>query len=126
MSRLLRYFAVGAAAASVDLALFAYFARYRGYDYLVVGFFTFIAATAVNYALGVRFVFESGVRFARRHEIPLVFAVSAVGLLLNQLALFIAVAMLHVELLVSKVAATALVFGWNYLVRSHFVFRAQP
>ena len=123
MRRVAQYFGVGAAAAAVDISLFTLFAGYLGYNYLVVGCVTFILATAVNYALGVRFVFESGVRFARAHEILLVFAVSAVGLAINQAVLYAAVGRLGAPLLPSKLAATAVVFGWNYLMRSRVVFR---
>jgi len=123
MIRLARYLGVGGVAALVDISLFALFAGHLGYNYLVVGFFTFILATAVNYVLSVRFVFESGVRFARHHEIMLVFAISAVGLVVNQIVLYLAVGVLHMHLVLSKMAATAAVFGWNYTARSRWVFR---
>ena len=122
MKRIARYFGVGACAAAVDISLFAIFARYLGYNYLAVGAVTFILATAVNYLLSVRFVFKSGVRFRRHHEVMLVFAVSAVGLLLNQLMLYVGISMLRMDMLLSKIAATGVVFGWNYAARSRFVF----
>ena len=125
MRRVAQYFGVGAAAAAVDIALFALVAGYFGYNYLVVGCATFVLATGVNYVLGVRFVFESGVRFARAHEIVLVFAVSAVGLVLNQAALYVAVGRLGAPLVPGKLLATALVFAWNYLMRARVVFRRR-
>jgi putative flippase GtrA len=126
MIRLTRYLGVGAAAATVDISLFWLFAGHLGYNYLVVGFLTFILATAVNYVLSVRFVFESGVRFARHHEVMLVFAVSAVGLVLNQAVLYVGIGVLRMNLLLSKLIATGAVFGWNYAARSRFVFRDPP
>ena len=121
--RIVRYFFVGGVAASVDIGLFAVFAKGLGFNYLVVGVFTFVAATAVNYALSVRHVFDSGARFARHHEIALVFAMSAVGLLINQAALFIGVGIAGLELVLTKVLATGVVFFWNYWARAHFVFK---
>jgi len=126
MRRVAQYFGVGAAAAAVDISLFTLFARQLGYNYLVVGFFTFILATCVSYVLSVRYVFESGVRFERAHEIMLVFGVSTVGLAINQVILYIAVGKLNVDLLLAKLVATGVVFGWNYLARSRFVFRGSP
>ena len=123
MIKLARYFGVGGVAAAVDISLFVLFARHLGYNYLVVGFFTFVLATAVNYVLSVRFVFESGVRFARHHEIALVFAISAIGLVVNQAVLFLGVGILRTDLLLSKLAATGTVFVWNYTARSRWVFR---
>ena len=124
MIRVAKYFGVGAVAAAVDLSLFSLFAGVLGYNYLVVGCVTFVLATAANYALSVRYVFESGVRFVRRHEIVLVFAVSAIGLVLNQLVLYFGVEFARFNVIVSKVLATAMVFGWNYLARANFVFRS--
>ena len=126
MKRLTRYLGVGAAAAVVDISLFAWFAGHLGYNYLVVGCLTFILATTVNYVLSVRLVFESGIRFARHHEVMLVFAISAVGLVLNQAVLYLCVGVLRMDLLLSKLIATGAVFGWNYAARSRFVFRSPP
>jgi putative flippase GtrA len=123
MKRLTRYLGVGAAATVIDISLFALFASALRYNYLLVGCATFLVATAANYALSVRYVFESGVRFERHHEILLVFAVSTIGLALNQLVLYSGVEYGHLHPIVSKLMATGIVFGWNYLARSHFVFR---
>jgi putative flippase GtrA len=126
VSKLVRYFLVGGVAAAVDIGLFAWFAGRMGFDYLAVGFCTFVLATLVNYVLSIRFVFRSGIRFERRHEIALVFAISGVGLVVNQAMLFAAIGMLQLPLLLGKVVATGTVFLWNYAARSHFVFRGSP
>ena len=124
MIRLARYLGVWATAAAVDISLFFVFAGYLGYNYLMVGFCTFVLATAVNYVLSVRFVFESGIRFARHHEIMLVFGISAVGLVVNQIMLYLGIGVLRLDLVLSKMAATGAVFGWNYMARSRWVFRS--
>ena len=125
MIKLARYFGVGGTAAFVDISLFTLFARHLGYNYLAVGFFTFVIATYVNYVLSVRFVFESGVRFARHHEIALVFAISAVGLAVNQAVLYVGVGILRIDMLLAKLFATGAVFVWNYTARAHWVFRRR-
>ena len=119
-----RYFLVGGAAAAVDVGLFMLFAQGLGLPYLRVAAATFVLATLVNYFLSVRFVFVSGLRFRRRWEIALVFAVSAVGLLVNQAILWACVELGGFGLLGAKLAATAVVFSWNYLARRHIVFGA--
>ena len=52
----------------------------------------------------------------------LVFAVSAVGLGLNQLILALCVEEIGFNLFFSKVAATGCVFFWNYFARRVLVF----
>jgi putative flippase GtrA len=108
----------------VDLAIFLLLAQHLGLAYLRVSAASFAAATLLNYFLSVRFVFVSGLRFGRRWEIAMVFAVSAVGLALNQLILAHAVETWGLSLLFSKVAATACVFFWNYFARRLVVFGA--
>ena len=109
----------------MDIGLFMLFAQGLGWPYLRVAAGSFVAATFVNYFLSVRFVFVSGARFRRRWELALVFVVSAVGLVLNQLILAAGVEMAHFPLLLAKLAATGVVFFWNYIARRLFVFGAM-
>ena len=121
---IVRYFVVGGVCALVDLGIFMLFAQGLGYPYLRVSAGSFVIATLLNYFLSVRFVFVSGLRFRRRWEIALVFAVSAVGLGVNQAILWACVELGGFALLSAKLAATATVFCWNYLGRRHLVFGA--
>jgi len=124
LKRIARYFAVGGVAACVDIGLFWLFARYYGFPYLRVSALTFVAATLVNYWLSIRFVFVSGTRFRPRWEVAMVFAVSAVGLVINQAILALCVESFRFALLPAKLVATGVVFFWNYFARRMFVFRA--
>ena len=120
--KIIKYAFVGGAAAVVDISLFIIFAKLLGYPYLLVGFITFIIATFVNYALSIKYVFKSGTKHKKKKEIFLVYTVSAVGLGLNLQVLFISNELFFIELSLSKVIATGVVFFWNYLIRKHFIF----
>jgi putative flippase GtrA len=115
---------VGGAAACVDIGLFALFAKALGLPYLRVASASFVLATLVNYWLGIRFVFVSGQRFRRRWELAMVFAVSAVGLAFNSGILWLCVELGHLGLMVAKLAATGVVFFWNYFARRVLIFGA--
>ena len=121
--KLLRYFAVGGAAATVDIGLFVIFAKLVGFNYLWVAASSFAIATFVNYMLSVRFVFSSGVRFSRANEFFLVYLVSGMGLLVNQAVLYTGIDLFMLEMVLSKCIATGVVFFWNYFARAYFVFR---
>lgn len=121
--KIIKYFFVGGVAAAVDIGLFAIFAKWLGYHYLVVGTTSFVVATLVNYLLSIRHVFESGVRFSKHHEIVLIYVVSAVGLGVNLLALYICIDGIEMELMMSKIVANGVVFFWNYLARRNYIFR---
>lgn len=119
---ILRYACVGGVCTIFDLSVFAFFAKYLGYNYILVSSAGFAIATFFNYVLCIRFIFESGVRFTKYAEISSIFIVSMLGLLFNQLALFFCVEVFGVEMFLSKVFATGAVFLWNYFSRSAYVF----
>jgi len=124
--RILRYFVVGGVAATVDIGFFFLFAKLAGFNYLVVAPLGFVLATWVNYQLSIRHVFRSGARFSRGREILLVYAVSAIGLLINQAVLYVLVDRVGAELMLAKFTATVTVFFWNYAMRNNYVFAPPP
>lgn len=122
MTKLPRYFIVGGFAATFDLLFFLAFCTWLGFNYLFVGMFGFILATLINYALSIRWVFESGLRFGPKKEIAAVYLVSTIGLGLHLLFLYVLVSQLGMYELTSKIIATGLVFLWNYSARHYYVF----
>jgi len=120
--KIVKYFFVGGVAAVVDISLFTVFAKFLAYNYLLVGAITFLIATLVNYILSIKFVFKSGKKHKKQKEILLVYLVSAFGLAFNLVILYICYDIINMELIVSKLIATALVFFWNYFIRKYFIF----
>ena len=119
---LTRYFVVGGISALIDIGFFFIFAKIAGWNYLLIASAGFIFATFINYLLSIRWVFESGIRFTKSKEILLIYLVSAMGLTLNLLVLFALVDCLDIELMISKLIATASVFFWNFYIRRNFIF----
>jgi putative flippase GtrA len=120
--KIVRYFFVGGVAFVVDISIFTVFAKIVGFNYLIVGFFSFLIATAVNYSLSIRHVFESGAKHSKKKEIFLVYTVSAIGLAMNLFVLYLSVDICGLEMIFSKILATAVVFFWNYFMRRFYVF----
>lgn len=122
---LVKYFCVGGIAALVDLSLFAVFTLWMSFNYLVVGGIGFLVATAVNYLLCIRYVYQSGRRFSVRGEVIGVYIISAIGLTLHEIILYVSREDFGLHLLVCKILAIALVFFWNFSLRNFYLF-AQP
>ncbi len=61
-------------------------------------------------------------RFSRRQEVFLVFSVSGIGLIINQVILYIFISLMSFDMVLSKVIATGCVFFWNYGARTKFIF----
>ena len=117
-----RYFMVGGVAACVDLLIFLVLVYVFDISYLIAAATSFIVATLVNYVFSIKYVFESRARFSRRAELAAVYAVSALGLLINQSSLYFAVEFASLDILPAKILSMGIVFMWNYLSRKHFVF----
>ena len=120
--KLVRYLFVGGAAAIVDFVLFMLLAWGAGWPWFPTAVLSFSLATLVNYALSIRHVFESGVRFSQGHELILVYLVSAIGLTVNQAVLWFGIETAHIDMLAAKLGATGTVFFWNYAARRYFIF----
>lgn len=117
-----RYFLVGGASALVDWACFTIFLYIADLHYLLAGIGSFIFATALNYVLSVRYVFEGG-RYSRRTEITLVYFVSGISILINLGVLGGMVELLDAHPLIAKIFGTGAAFGWNFGARYFWVFR---
>lgn len=120
--KVLRYFVVGGIAASVDIGCFFLLTQILHAEWFWSAVASFVLATTINYLLSIRYVFRSGARFRRHHEVLLVFAVSASGLAINQLVLWTMVTRVGLGLMASKFVATSLLFVWNYGLRKNLVF----
>ena len=120
--KIVRYFFAGGLAAAIDISLFAIFASYLKFPWAIISVITFIIATLVNYFLSIRFVFESGSKYKKYHEILGVFIISTLALLLNQILLYLFIEKLNVHLVTAKIITTAMLFLWNYFGRNKLVF----
>ncbi len=123
--KFIRYFLVGGIAATVDFSVFAILIKLTVLGWFWSALLSFVLATGINYILSVKHVFESGIRFARHYEVMLVFLVSSIGLAINQTVLYLLIDQQDLNVFVAKMLATGIVFIWNFLARSRFVFSAR-
>lgn len=116
-----RYVLASLVALTVDMALLLALARVS--HYLVAASVGFVAGVAVNYRLATGFVFLRR-RFAARRgwEGSLFLLVGVIGLALNDLAIYLAVESLALELAPAKLAAAGLTFLFNFAARKALIF----
>lgn len=120
--KIVRYFFVGGIAAFADFMIYAVLLKTGICAWFSAAVVGFVVATWINYQLSIRYVFESCTRFCKRHEIFMVFAVSGIGLAVNQSCLYVLIERLELDVLIAKICATGIVFLWNYYARKKFVF----
>jgi putative flippase GtrA len=120
------YGAGAAAAFAVDVALLAAQVEWLGVHYLLAATLSFIAGTAVVYAVSVRFAFA----YRRIDRAPMDFAAFAalggIGIMFNLGVLFIAVQGLQMHYLLAKVSAAGVTFFPNNASRRALLFTPAP
>ena len=90
-------------------------------DYLLGTSISFLASVALNYALSMRFVFEHRDDMSRKREFTIFAVLSAVGLGLNDLFMFVGVAVLSIGYQVMKLISTFMVTWYNFFSRRRFL-----
>ena len=116
------YLLTGALAACVDWLIFYIFAVQGDLPYLWVSAVGFVLATLVNYFLCIRVVFRNSRKSTPSVELTLIYLVSGTGLLLHQAIIYYAISVRGIDMMLAKVAATGLVFSWNYSLRRFVIF----
>jgi putative flippase GtrA len=117
----IKYFFVGGLSALADFIIFAAF-YYIIKNWFISGLISFCIATFLNYYLSIRFVFQSGSKLKKSQEVFLVYVISFVGFVLNQSILFLMIEKFYLNVYLSKIATTGIIFIWNFSGRKYFVF----
>ena len=94
--------------------------------YLLAALLGFLLGVAVNYLLSSRFVFRAASSGKSRLVEVLVFLLlAAVGLGLTELILWLLTGFGGLHVLLSKIAATLVVFLWNFFGRKLILYRQK-
>lgn len=121
--QLFRYTFVGGVAFLVDLGTLFFLTEYFNIHYLVSAGIAFIFGLTINYLISVVWVFNSRAVENRVLEFLLFTLIGLVGLVLNELFLWILTDMLVIYYLLSKVISTFIVYFWNFFARKIVLFR---
>ncbi len=129
IKQFISYFFVGGVAAVVEWVMFFLFANVLQIHYFVSTVLAFVFSTSANWILGRITTFKDNVSYKdkKAKEAVLVFAVSAIGLLFNLVLMYLFVTVMGFDSSVgktfSKVAATGIVFIWNFLIRKLVIYK---
>ena len=119
-----RYAFVGGVATVADWAVFYILTKALDVYYLISGIAAFVLGLAVNFLLSKRFVFSAE---EKKHSAGAEFAVYAVigviGLLMTEGIMYVLAEKLMLDVMLTKVIATAVVFVWNFAARKVALYR---
>ena len=129
IKQFISYFFVGGVAAIVEWVMFFIFANVLQINYFVSTVIAFIFSTTANWILGRITTFKDNNTYKdkKAKEAFLVFIVSAIGLLFNLILMYIFVTVMGFDSslgkTLSKIAATGIVFIWNFLIRKLVIYK---
>ena len=117
-----RFIITGGLTATIDFVLLVLFVEVFSLYYLVAGGISFVVAVSLNYFISRDWVFTGG-KYSHPVEFLGFFITSSIGLLLNQIVLWIFVDLLSLDYRISKVIAIFIVTFWNFATKKHLIFR---
>ena len=129
IKQFISYFFVGGVAAIVEWVMFFVFANVLQINYFVSTVIAFIFSTTANWILGRITTFKDNNTYKdkKAKEAFLVFIVSAIGLLFNLILMYLFVTVMGFDSslgkTLSKIAATGIVFIWNFLIRKLVIYK---
>ena len=123
IKQILRFGVVGVIAFVVDYSLMIALTELCHIHYLIANPISFLVSVVCNYILSVTFVFETDKRRGAGAEFTFFTLMSAVGLGINELIMWLLSGLLFVPSSVSKLAATAVVMVYNFVTRKLFLER---
>lgn len=100
----------------VDYSVLVFLTEVLGLNYLVSNCLSFIISVIVNYILSMKFVFKS-VNNNKVFDFIVFIILSAVGLGLNSLIMFICTDYIGIYYMISKIGATGVVMIFNFVSR---------
>lgn len=118
-----RYFFVGGFAFVVDFGLLYILTEYAGLHYLLSATLSFISGLLVNYIISCIWVFSNSKFKNRLVEFLFFAAIGVVGLLLNDVLIWLFTDCIGTHYMFSKIVAAAIVYLWNFFARKYLVFR---
>jgi len=120
--QLFRYCFVGGFAFIVDYGSLYILTEYAGFHYLISATISFIAGLVVNYLLCTWWVFRKSKLKSKAAEFTVFALIGVIGLLLNNLLLYVFTDLFHIHYMISKLIAGALVMIWNFSGRKIILF----
>lgn len=116
-----KFAVVGITSLAVDYILLLVLVELLHVDFLIATTASFLASVVVNYFLSMRYVFSRRDDLSRKREFTIFAVLSAVGLGLNDLFMFVGVAVLSIGYQVMKLISTFMVTWYNFFSRRRFL-----
>lgn len=121
ISQIIKFGFVGFLCFFIDYGIMVFLTEALNINYLISSGCSFSVSVIVNYILSIKFVFDAD-RDANKVKQFLVFLFFSIGgLIINQIVMWVAVDLLGIFYMISKIGATAIVMVYNFITRKLFI-----
>ena len=121
MEQIIKFGFVGFLCFFIDYGIMVLLTECFGMDPLLSSGVSFTVSVVVNYILSITFVFETDRKKSRFGEFVIFVFLSVIGLGINELCMWVAIRMLGIHYMISKVGATGVGMVYNFISRKMFI-----
>ena len=121
IAQFMKFGIVGVIAFLIDYGLMVALTEFFGVPYLISNTISFIVSVVFNYVASMRYVFERRDDMSRRREFIIFVVLSIIGLILNDLFMWLFVSVWFIDYRIAKIIVTVLVAIWNFVTRKIFL-----
>lgn len=120
ISQFFKFGVVGVIAFIVDYLSLYLLTEFLNVYYLISSIISFLLSIIVNYILSIKWVFD--IKKKQSFKDVIVFTLlSAIGLLINLLVMYLSVEVFKIHYMIGKLMATFIVMIWNFVTRKMFL-----
>ena len=121
IAQFMKFGIVGVIAFLIDYGLMVALTEFFGVPYLISNTISFTVSVVFNYVASLRYVFERRDDMSRRREFIIFVVLSIIGLILNDLFMWLFVSVWLIDYRIAKIIVTVLVAIWNFVTRKIFL-----
>lgn len=120
ISQFFKFGVVGVIAFIVDYLSLYLLTEFLNVYYLISSIISFLLSIIVNYILSIKWVFD--IKKKQSFKDVIIFTLlSAIGLLINLLVMYLSVEVFKIYYMTGKLIATFIVMIWNFVTRKMFL-----
>jgi len=121
MNKIIRFSIVGFIATIIDFVLLFIFKELLNINVIIANTLSFTISVIYNYFASIKYVFDVDKNKNGKIQFILFIIFSVLGLILNNLILYLLTSRLNIYYLLSKVIATIFVMVFNFITRKKFL-----
>ena len=121
MKKIIRFIVVGGIATIIDFVCLYIFKEFLNFNVILANTLSFTISVIYNYIASITWVFDVDKNKNRKIQFIAFIVFSILGLILNNLILYLLTNKLNIYYLISKIIATLFVMIFNFVTRKKFL-----